>query len=191
MTPSPEAHLHIKSSRIFLSKTIKTYIKKSAIDNLHLLAQRWERLLFTTGGALNLQKSCWHLMAWKWNNGKASLEIPKPTAGQLLLTEGYQTTKPITLPKLSPTESYKTLGVYISPSGSMKKAAMVLFSYSLDYASHVVGSTLTREETLISYLMVLLPRLSFPLPALKLTETQCNKIQSPALCVALPKLHMN
>lgn len=61
-----------------------------AMSNLTYLVQRWERLLFTTGGALNLQKSYWHLMAWQWNSGSARLATPTTTSQQLLLTSGQQ-----------------------------------------------------------------------------------------------------
>jgi hypothetical protein len=39
--------------------------------------------------------------------------------------------------------------------------------------------------------MILIPKLRFSLPALTLTEKQCQKIQSPATCAGLPKLHVN
>ena len=34
---------------------------KSTVKNLQLLAQSWERALFTIGGAINFQKSFWFL----------------------------------------------------------------------------------------------------------------------------------
>jgi len=36
------------------------------VHKLGRLGQHWERLLFTTGGAINLQKSHWYLMTWLW-----------------------------------------------------------------------------------------------------------------------------
>jgi hypothetical protein len=38
----------------------------SAISNLATLSQQWERLLFSTGGGINLLKSFWFLMSWTW-----------------------------------------------------------------------------------------------------------------------------
>jgi hypothetical protein len=34
------------------------------VSRLKELAQHWERLLFSTGGAINMQKSHWYLMTW-------------------------------------------------------------------------------------------------------------------------------
>jgi hypothetical protein len=167
---------HIDSQEVSFSENQKNHMV-SAVSNLTSLAQRWERLLFTTGGALNLQKSYWHLMAWHWKGGSAKLNIPSATSQQLFLTSGEQLSNPVPLPQLTPYESYKTLGVFLSPSGSMKQAISALLAISIDYASHIVGSTLNREEAWYSYTMVLIPKLSFSLPVLTLSEKQCQQIQ--------------
>jgi hypothetical protein len=49
----------------------------SATGNLRQLVQKWERLLFSTGGAINLQKSFWVLMGWHWENGKSIVTTPE------------------------------------------------------------------------------------------------------------------
>ncbi len=85
-----------------------------------------------------------------------------------------------------PFDSFKTLGVFISPSDSMKKAMAALLSYSINYASYVFGSSWKREEALCSYIVVVIPKLSFFLSALTLTEQQCRKMQSPGICAVLP-----
>ncbi len=51
------------------------------IEDLHKLAQEWEWLLFSTGGALNLQKCFWLLLTWKWNNGHAHYASEKEAPG--------------------------------------------------------------------------------------------------------------
>jgi hypothetical protein len=47
---------------------------RSALENLKLLAQSWERALYTIGGAINLQKSFWFLFHWRWKNGVATIK---------------------------------------------------------------------------------------------------------------------
>jgi hypothetical protein len=59
------------------------------------IGQRWERLLFSTGGALNLQKSFWILLTWSWKNGHLVAKDQHPL--QLKLTSGYDTT-PVEVP---------------------------------------------------------------------------------------------
>jgi len=165
--------------------------EESAIANLQSLSQTWERGPFTTGGAINLQKSFWVLMAWRWKGGQAFLVPPSLCHHSLELTAGYETSAPITVPQMSPYESYRTLGAYISPSGGMHKVFQVLRTYSLDYATRFQSSSLTCEATLWSYLLYLLPKLHFPLMAMTFTEAQCAQIQSPALCALLPRLYLN
>jgi hypothetical protein len=37
------------------------------------LAQEWERLLYSTGEALNIQKCFWFNISCRWSNGKATM----------------------------------------------------------------------------------------------------------------------
>jgi hypothetical protein len=76
----------------------------SAVSNLATLSQEWEKLLFSTGGGINLTKSFWFLMSWTWKDGIATLL-------------DYER-EPTEIPCIEPTSTYWTLGAYISPSGS-------------------------------------------------------------------------
>lgn len=44
---------------------------ESAVTNLQISAQRWERVLYSTGGAINFSKSFWLVFHWKWSGGIA------------------------------------------------------------------------------------------------------------------------
>jgi len=144
---------------------------QSAVDNLSNLGQSWERGLFSTGGAINLQKSFWVLLAWKWKAGKASLLTPDKHQHQLLLTAGYDVGNLTAVPQLSPHDSYRTLGAYISPAGHMAKAFEVLKEHSTLYSTRIQASRLNREAALWSFLLYLWPKLTFPLMATTFTET--------------------
>ena len=63
------------------------------VEQLTTLGQHWERLLFSTGGAINMQKSFWYLMAWTWKNGQAKLVTANKTKDTLELTAGYSEQK--------------------------------------------------------------------------------------------------
>jgi hypothetical protein len=70
-------------------------------------SQTWERVLFTTGGAINITKRHWFIVKWQWCNGTAVLELINHQH-QLLLAAGYeQISEPV--PQLSPYNSYKTI----------------------------------------------------------------------------------
>jgi hypothetical protein len=72
-----------------------------------------------------MQKSFWYLMAWTWKNGQAKLAAANKTPDTLELTAGYSKQKQ-RVPKLDPKDSFRTLGIYISPSGSQTKQAQLL-----------------------------------------------------------------
>jgi len=101
------------------------------------IGQRWERLLFSTGGALNLQKSFWILLTWSWKNGHLVAKDQHPL--QLKLTSGYDTT-PVEVPWLDPHEGFCTLGAYISPSGSMALMITNLSRIAIEYATSITGT---------------------------------------------------
>jgi hypothetical protein len=161
----------------------------SAVQNLQIFAQRWEKALYTTGGAINFAKSLWFVFHWKWSGGVARL-VPPPSTITLQLTEGDQIT-PISVPQLSVHDSYRTLGVHISPSGSTKQSFQVLMAKARDYQARIITSSLPREAALLSYNMYLLPKLGYPLPALTFSEADCHRLQSPTLAAFLPKIHLN
>jgi hypothetical protein len=56
------------------------------ICNLCTLAQRWETLLYSTGGALNLSKCFWFLLSWRWRGGKPILHSLITAPGSLQMT---------------------------------------------------------------------------------------------------------
>jgi hypothetical protein len=73
----------------------------------------------------------------------------------------------------------------------MGKSFEVLKSQAMEYATRLQSSPIHKEVALWSFLLYLLPKLTFPLVAMTLSETQCSQIQSPALRALLPKLHLN
>ncbi len=111
------------------------------------------------------------LMAWKWRGGTALLLPPSLHKHSLELTAGYEVDKPISVPQMSPYASYRTLGAYISPLGGMHKAFKVIRNHSIDYATKLQASTLWKEAALWSYLLYLLPKVTFPLMAVSLSES--------------------
>jgi hypothetical protein len=61
----------------------------------------------------------------------------------------------------------------------------------LEYTQTVTGSHLSREETIMSYVQHLLPKLRFQLPALSLNKENCDNLMSVILRAALPRMHTN
>jgi hypothetical protein len=117
--------------------------------------------------------------------------VPPPPNISLSLTEGDKVDCQISVPQLSVHDTYRTLGVRISPSGATQQSFKVLFAKAHDYQAKIITSKLPREAALLSYNMYLLPKLGYPLPALTFSEIECQRLQSPTLAAFLPKIQLN
>jgi hypothetical protein len=161
------------------------------IANLQVLAQEWERLLFSTGGALNLSKCFWFILSWRWNHHHAVCDTSETLPGALYMTSGKDTSSYTEIKRVELHESYRTLGVHISPNGSSAGALTVLTDITIGYNAHITASTINRAEAFASFAQHLLPKLRFQMPVLSLTQTQWNKLSTIALAAFLPKIHIN
>ena len=167
-----------------------TDLSKVLITRLQHLAQEWERLLFSTGGALNLQKCFWFIMSWQWVNGKARLYTHLTLPGELKMTSGNNPSL-ITIPRIEPTQAFRTLGLYLTPSGCNKGALIKLQEIVITYATAIIGARINRQQALVSYVQYLLPRLRYQPPLLSLSQRALEQLHSTVLSSLLPKLHVN
>lgn len=160
------------------------------VENLSALSQHWERLLFTTGGAINFQKSHWYLMAWLWNNGIPRLATVSQTPASMTLTTGAS---PILeqVPRIESSTGFRTLGVYLTPSGNYSKQVQILRNHAETFKANLTPSSLTSAEAYCCYMLFIRPKINYPLPCVSLTQAQCRYIQAPLLETILPKLHLN
>jgi hypothetical protein len=93
---------------------------------------------------------------------------------------------PIKVPRIEPTTSFRTLGVYLSPSGCQKQQFQILRNHTQQYFNAVSASSLTPAEAYISYFLYLRPKLTYPLPCSMLSRSQCRSVQAPAFAGLLP-----
>jgi hypothetical protein len=63
-------------------------------------------------------------------------------------------------------DTFRTLGVYTTPSGSSKGAFERLKTKTLEYAETIAGSHIACKEALMLYIQYLMPKLRFQPPAL-------------------------
>jgi hypothetical protein len=160
------------------------------VERLAALGQHWERLLFTTGGAINFQKSHWYLMSWLWKNGIPRLATISQTPASLSLTTGT-TALPDLVPRLEPTQGFRTLGVYLTPSGNYSRQVKVRHTYGETFRDQITSSSLTSNEAYCCYMLYIRPKITYPFPCVSLTKTHCHHIQAPILEALLPKMHLN
>jgi len=99
------------------------------VSRLAQLSQHWEQLLFTTGGAIYFQKSHWYLMTWLWKNGIPRLATISQSPVSMMLTTGTDPLQEM-VPRIEPTDGFRTLGVYLTPAGQYKKQVKILRAHA-------------------------------------------------------------
>jgi hypothetical protein len=103
---------------------------------------------------------------------------------------GYDTS-PTTVPCINPSDSFRMLGIYLSPSGSQHKQIKVLRTHADHFKAQIIPAHLTPDEAFIAYMVYIGPKLTYPLPCCSINQQHCKHIQAPALAGLLPKLNLN
>jgi hypothetical protein len=96
---------------------------------LSALVQHWERLLFSTCGAINFQKSLWYRMTWVWQHGLSKLCTIAHSPAVLHLTTGYSTTA-TKVPWLEVSNTFRALGVYLYHTAYLRPKLIYLLPCS-------------------------------------------------------------
>ncbi|KAI2512439.1 hypothetical protein MHU86_1892 [Fragilaria crotonensis] len=91
---------------------------ETMIGKLNHIAQTWEKLLFYSGGALNLSKCSWYTMYWDWKQGRPILRPMETDDPRLTLYTQGKTNDPIPIKRNSVHQSSRILGVYLAPDGN-------------------------------------------------------------------------
>jgi hypothetical protein len=140
---------YIKDPNLSSAKNSRLEVQHT-VENLRVIAQHWEQLLFMTEGALNLQKSFWYVMHLRGSSGKLKLSTVSQLPANLCLRAGYAP-QTQSLPRIELTHHFWTLGVYLLPSGSHQKQIEILWNHSQNCWEAVKNSTLTAPEAWLSY----------------------------------------
>ena len=94
----------------------KTEKLEELATTLQDTAQAWEQLLYSTGGALELSKCFYYIIAWKWNKeGRARLATPDDIAPRISVTSS-KTGNSVEIEMKDCREAHKTLGVMQNPA---------------------------------------------------------------------------
>ena len=82
------------------------------VDMMRKTAQRWERLLYATGGALNLMKCFWYGVQWSFTpSGVPYMEKIKDADPDIALSSGADFDTTYNIQRIETTKGMRTLGV--------------------------------------------------------------------------------
>jgi ribonuclease HI len=172
------------------------------LDQAGKASQSWERLLFASGGALELTKCFAYILYWDLSNGTHRLlspdKIPNCISeaegsfrGPLSLTYGDTSAERHSLVTVSPWVGKRTLGVRLAPAGNWDDEFNFRRDQSRELAMLLAGSVLSKETARVGYLQMVCPKLEFPLSVTQFTQDQCDRISSPALRACMSKMGYN
>jgi hypothetical protein len=81
MFRSPDAPDHqtrlidafVDDTSLAITDTMSPMTPNMMTATMESIAQNWEKILFYSGGALNLKKCSWSMLQWKWKHGLPTL----------------------------------------------------------------------------------------------------------------------
>ena len=162
--------------------------------------QAWERLLFASGGALELSKCFAYVIYWDLTSGQHRLIRPNEIAncdaeadqfrGPIGLTYGNEPARNLLVTE-DPWIGRRTLGVRIAPAGNWSDEYVYRRAQSRELALQIAGSTMASDTARLGYFMMVCPKLEYPLAVTQFTQQQCDNITSPVLRASLSKMGYN
>jgi hypothetical protein len=174
------------------------------LEDAEKSAQSWERLLFASGGALELTKCFAYIISWDLSPSKEHRmlephEIPNCSAegdhfrGPLSLTYGDISPVRHLLVTESPRRGRRTLGARVAPAGNWDDEYNFRRKQGNELSLRVAGSALAKETARRGYTTMVCPALEYPLTVTQFSQEQCDKITSPVLrsCMAQMGYHRN
>ena len=138
-------------------------------------AQSWEKLLFLTGGQLNLSKCFWYYISWKWTDGLPSLSTIADTPGTISIRPGNSPTFQI-IQRVETTAALKTLGLPTSPSGTTPAQFQHVAEKMQTLIQNLQKIHLTRTEADIVIPVYIHPKISYCLSSTFFTKTECDRL---------------
>ena len=159
--------------------------------NMQKAIDCWEGVAKSTGGALAPSKSWWYLIHYKWDNkGQWSYgDTSNLTNRNLKPCDKYN--KLIDLEYLPATQGKKMLGVHLAPDGNNKLQFKKMKDKARELAGFARAGHIKQHEAWIALQTMAMKSLEYPLPALTMTEDECEKVMWILIQSFLPKLGIN
>jgi hypothetical protein len=179
--------------------TIVTSFQDNATQHQILQTTRkslgsWRRLLQLTGGDIDVAKSKWSIMRWKYCKvwGIPNLETRKEFPGDvgMIDRDRGQISKKL-LGRLEPDEADRVLGIRLPMDGNMKKEYQFRCNQMTEFGKKILLAPLTTRDAWLIYESRYRSKIRYPLPVTLFTEKQCINIQKPFIHALLPKLGFN
>jgi hypothetical protein len=204
MEQTPGATFHSPRPNKTIKRTGEAFIDDTTLWLLRLglylplivtmmrsMAQRWEKLLYATGGALNRAKCYWYGISWHFADTGAPTMVTDPDPDMTIqLTSGSDPT-PLPIQQLPTNQGQRTLGVRLAPDGSDKHEFLHRLQKALSIKTKIAAAPLGREHIRIGFQAIWRMAIQYPLGSTCFTKQQCDRIQSKYLPTFLSRMGIN
>eukprot|EP00957_Ditylum_brightwellii_P188092 14320010-Ditylum_brightwellii.AAC.1 len=137
-----------------------------------------------------MAKSCWWLVWWNWEDGKARLAITEELDTEIYLTNGMWPERYL-LKQKNLDDSIRQLGLLNNPLGELNNDHDKHFPTCKQVSFCISKNFITPNNTWRIYQNVLLPVDQYPLTMTSWSRNQYHKLSSPFINAILPKLGLN
>jgi hypothetical protein len=156
-------------------------------------AQTWEQLCNALGRALNLSKTFFYAVGWKFRkNGqpimRKNADDPDIT---IKLTQGDDHMTAIPIKHVETTEGKRTLGFRLTPDGNDTTEYQYCLQEAIKLRPRLLRAPLGHESTRLAFHTMILQKFSYPLGATCFSKKQCNSIQAKLFPTILSKMGIN
>ena len=155
-----------------------------------VVAQHWEQLLYTSGGALALNKCFWYGITWEWIDGTPRMQPNSQAPATIQLTEGHGTTLN-TITRKECWEGARTLGVRLAPLGNFQDEHAYRLLQFRGLAQNILSSPISRFDAYLGYVTMIQRMLRYPLGATCFNQTQCRQLDASFIGPILSKMGFN
>jgi hypothetical protein len=161
------------------------YTAQELAQVLQIDAQHWEKLLFTSGGKLELTKCFFYLMYWKFDDdGLPSLTKKADLPHKLMLYQGNDREQ-TEIEQKDCSEPHKTLGVMKSPDRSQKGELKRLKKKCDAHAAAILSNSVTSSDATLAYRVYHLTSVGYSLGTTYIPQADFKKIQGKVISAFL------
>jgi len=163
------------------------------VPDMEARAQTWERLLWTTGGALNLQKCFWYGVQWKWTGtGEPQMmKLDESPPLDIRLTSGANRTETVAIDRIDVSEGRRTLGVRLDPMGTDKDELTYRIAQGRKIRRRLLRAPTNKAEATTGFEVFTRPAIEYALPTTCFSKKNCEKIQASYFPTYLSKMGIN
>ena len=151
-------------------------------------AQKWERLLFASGGTLELSKCFTYVI--NWEQDEEGRHYMRKERQQISIIES-ETTENKIIESKETSQSHKTLGCMKNPEMDHKDQAEDIYKKAEKISQLTCSYGLSTETTKMAYSSVYLPAIQYPLVSSHIPKKTLDRIQAKATRRFLPCLGYN